>query len=55
MAAVGELEIADDADLIARLAALDMAFGDERMPFVVAVKVAGVRPDLFDRQIDDGC
>ena len=53
LAAVVEGEVAHAADLVARLAALDMAFSDTRMPFVVPIEIAGVGPDLLHRQVDN--
>src|SRR5262245_33661026 len=51
--AVTQTEIADAADLVGRLAVLDAAFRDARMPGGQAVEVAHARPDAVGAAIDD--
>jgi len=52
-AAVGQPETAYRPDRIDRLATLDLAEGNCRVPAVMAVEVAQDRPDLVNRRIDD--
>jgi hypothetical protein len=51
--AVAQREVADAADLVAALAALDAAGLYRVVPLVVAVEVAQHGPDALDRRIDD--
>src|SRR5882757_479519 len=53
LAAVGELEAADAADLVGRITTLDGAGGDGGVPAVVAVEIAQYAPDPVGRRIDD--
>src|SRR5262245_11299244 len=51
--AVAQREPPHAADLIRALAALDLRFGDDRVPRGVAVEVAQHGPHALDRRVDD--
>src|SRR5262249_57640086 len=52
--AVAQREPPHAPDLIGALAALDLRFGDDRVPRAVAVEVAQHGPHALDRGVDDG-
>src|SRR6185437_9413888 len=52
--AVAQTEVAHTADLVGRLAALDPALGDRRVPIRQAVEIAHARPDAVVARVDDG-
>ena len=51
--AIAQAEIAHAADLVGRLAILDAAFGDRRMPVRQSVEVANAGPDAVGAGVDD--
>src|SRR5262245_43458362 len=54
MVAVLKRKVAHAADLVRRLAALDMRIRDHGMPGIVAVEVAQDGPDTVNRRVDHG-